>query len=150
MLGLCIILLSISSTLAWNLTNFLFLNDDPCMVRPTLIDINPVEHKYPFVITLDKRSGSCNALFPKICATEKKDIYVKLFHMITNKNEAKQITKYISYDYKCKFDSRTCYSNQNGIIKHVNVNVKIIISTKMVIIGTLTHVFVKIVFTLYC
>ena len=32
------------------------------MVRPTLIDINPVEHKYPFVITLGKRSGSCNAL----------------------------------------------------------------------------------------
>ena len=83
------------------------------MVRPTLIDINPVEHKYPFVITLDKRSGSCNALSPKICVTKKtKGIYIKAFHMITNKNEAKQIAKYISRDCKCNFDNRTCYSNQ--------------------------------------
>ena len=29
----------------------LFLNDEPCMVRPTLIDMNPVELKYsPFII----------------------------------------------------------------------------------------------------
>ena len=71
MFSLCIILLSISSTLACNQTNFRSSNDDPCLVTPTLIDINPVEHKYPFVITLDKRSGSCNALSPKICVTKK-------------------------------------------------------------------------------
>ena len=113
MFSLCIILLSISSTLACNQTNFRSSNDDPCMVTPTLIDMNPVEHKYPFVITLDKRSGSCNALSPKICVTKKtKGIYIKAFHMITNKNEAKQIAKYISRDCKCNFDNRTCYSNQ--------------------------------------
>ena len=46
-----------------------------------------------------------------------KGIYVKAFHMITNKNEAKQIAKYISCDCKCNFDSRTCYSNQKWINK---------------------------------
>ena len=31
------------------------LNDEPCIVRSTLIDLNPVELKnYPFMISLDK------------------------------------------------------------------------------------------------
>ena len=45
-----------------------FLNDEPCMIRPTFIDLNPVELKYyPFMFTLGKYSGSCNILSPKIC-----------------------------------------------------------------------------------
>ena len=34
--------------------------------------------------------------------------------------------------------------NKNGIIKHVNVNVKIIVSAKQIIVGILAHVFVRI------
>ena len=35
-----------------------------CMVRLTLIDLNSVELKYyPFMVSLDKCSGSCNSLF---------------------------------------------------------------------------------------
>ena len=42
-------------------TKCLFLNDEPCMVRPTLIDINPNELKYyRFMISLNKCAGSCN------------------------------------------------------------------------------------------
>ena len=38
------------------------------MVRPTLIDMNPVEIKYySFMISLSKRTGGCNVLFLKIC-----------------------------------------------------------------------------------
>ena len=33
---------------------------------------------------------------------------------------------------------------KNGIIKHVNVNIKIIEIVKKIIVGTLTHVFVRI------
>ena len=41
-----IVLLSFSESLA---TKCLFLNDEPCMVIPTLIYLNPVELKYyPF------------------------------------------------------------------------------------------------------
>ena len=37
------------------------LNNKPCMVRPTLIDLNPFELKYyPFTVILDKCIGSCN------------------------------------------------------------------------------------------
>ena len=35
-------------------TKYLFFNDEPCMVRPTLIDLNPAELiYYPFMISLD-------------------------------------------------------------------------------------------------
>ena len=91
MFSLFIALLSFSSSLAHDQTKCLFLNDEPCMVRPTFIDLNPVECKcYPFMISLNKCTGSCNTLSPKICVPkETKDINVKAFNMITNKNEAR-------------------------------------------------------------
>ena len=78
------VLLSFSESLS---TKCLSLNDEPSMIRPTLIGLNPVEVKYyPFMISLDKCSGSCNVLSPKICVLKKaKDINVKGFNMITNK-----------------------------------------------------------------
>ena len=84
-----IVLLNFSSSLA---TKCLCLNDEPCMVRPSLIDLNPVELKYyPFMISLDKCHGSFIALSPKICVSKKtKEINVKVFNIITNTNEAKQ------------------------------------------------------------
>ena len=60
-----IVLLSFSESLA---TKCLFLNDESCMVRPTPIDLNPVDLKYYSLMTsLDKCSGSCNVLSPKGC-----------------------------------------------------------------------------------
>ena len=61
-----IVLLSFTESLAIKCVS---LNDEPYMVRPTLIDLNHVELKYyPFMTSLDKCSGSCNVLSPKICA----------------------------------------------------------------------------------
>ena len=88
-----------------DLRKCLFLNDEPCMVRPTIINMNPVELKYyPFMISLNKCTGSCKI----------PDSIVQ--HVIQIKN---------------------------GIIKHVNVNVKIIIRVKNFLVGILAHVFVK-------
>ena len=65
MFSLFLVLLIFSSSLA---TKYLFLNDEPCMVRSTLIDMNPIELKYyPFVISIDKYTGSYNVLSPKLC-----------------------------------------------------------------------------------
>ena len=76
------------------------------MVRPTVSDLNPVELKYyPFIISLDKCSGSCDVLSSKICVRkETKDINIKAFNLITNKNEPKAMTEHISRDCKCKFN----------------------------------------------
>ena len=95
-------------------TKCLFLDDEPCMVRPTLIDMNSVELKYyPFIISLNKFTGSCNVLSPKICVPkETKDINVKAFNMMANKNEAKAIAEHIACDCKCKCNSAAQNSNQ--------------------------------------
>ena len=56
-----IVLLGFSISLARDQTKCLLLNDEPGMVRPTLIDMNPVELKYyPFMISLNKCTGSCS------------------------------------------------------------------------------------------
>ena len=60
------------------------------LVRPNLSDLNHVELKYyPFMISLDKCSGSCSLLLPKTCFLKKTvDINAKAFNMIANENEA--------------------------------------------------------------
>ena len=106
-----IVLLS-SLAHAADLTKCLFLNDEPYMVRSTLIDMNPVELKYyPFMFSINKCSGGCNVLSPKICVPkETKYINVKAFNMIKNKDESKAMTEHISCDCKCKFNSTKCNS----------------------------------------
>ena len=81
----------------------MYLNDKPCMVRPTLIDMNPNELKYyPFLISLNKCAGSCNVLSPKMrVPKEIKDINVEVSNKITNKDETKSMTKHFPCDCKC-------------------------------------------------
>ena len=73
MFRLFVVLLSFSNSLARETnvsgpTKCLFLNDEPRMVRPTLIDLNPVELKYyAFMISLNRCTGRCNALSSKFC-----------------------------------------------------------------------------------
>ena len=70
MFSLFIVLLTFNKSLA---TKCLFLNDEPCMVRPALIDMNPAELKYySFMINLNKCTGSCNVLSPKIMCSRRK------------------------------------------------------------------------------
>ena len=64
------------------------------MTRPTLIDLNPVKlNYYPFMVSLDKCSGTCNAaddLSTKMRVQSKtKDVNVKLFNTSARINEAK-------------------------------------------------------------
>ena len=59
-----IVLLSFIESLV---TKHVSLNNKQCMVRPTLIDLNPAEHKYySLMIILGKCNGRCNTLSPKI------------------------------------------------------------------------------------
>ena len=109
-----IVLLSFSEYLTCDPTKCLFLNDGPCMVIPTLIAMNPFELKYyPFVISIDKCTASCNVFSPKVCVPKEITyIYVTAFDVIENKNKAKAMTEHISCDCKCKINSTSCNSNQ--------------------------------------
>ena len=68
-----IALLNFSGSLA---TKCLSLNNEPHMVRSTLIDLNNVElNYYPFMINFDKCNGNFNAvddLYKKICVPRKR------------------------------------------------------------------------------
>ena len=67
-----ITLLTFSGSLAGmvNVSNFkrcTSLNNQPCMARPTLIDLNLDKYNqelryYPFIVSLDRCNGSCNTL----------------------------------------------------------------------------------------
>ena len=43
---------------------------------------------------------------------KKQDINIKVFNIVTNKNEAKTMTKHISCDSRCLFNNTACDSNQ--------------------------------------
>ena len=87
-----LVLLSFCSSLA---TKCVSLNEEPCIARPNLIVLNPVELKYnALMISLDECTGNCNVFSQNICVSkETKDI--KAFNIIINKNEAKTMTKHI-------------------------------------------------------
>ena len=52
-------LLTVGKSLA---TKCVSSSNEPCMVRPILTHLNLVElNYYPFIISLDKCNGSCNA-----------------------------------------------------------------------------------------
>ena len=91
MFSLFIVLLNFISSLACDQRKCLFLIDEPCLVRPTVLDMNLNELKYyPFMISLNKCTGSCNVLFPKICVPkETKNIYIKAFNVILTKMKLK-------------------------------------------------------------
>ena len=78
MFSLFIVLLSFSESLVRlakvsEQTKNLILNDEPCMVRSTLIDMNLVKIKYYlFMISLNKSTGSCKVLSPEICVPKEK------------------------------------------------------------------------------
>ena len=89
-----LVLLSFCSSLA---TKCVSLNKEPCIARPNLIVLNPVELKYnALMISLDECTGNCNVFSQNICVSkETKDINIKAFNIIINKNEAKTMTKHI-------------------------------------------------------
>ena len=79
----------------------LSLNDEPGMVRPNLIDVNPVELKYyPCMISLHNCTGICYVLISKnMCSKRNKrhkfnliwwktkmklEIWKNIFHVIVN------------------------------------------------------------------
>ena len=87
-----------------NFTTCTSLNNQLCITRPTLIDLNSDEYNqglryYSFIINLNRCNGSCNALdkpSSRMCIANKtKDINLNVFNMITKINESKTLMKHI-------------------------------------------------------
>ena len=106
-----IVLLSFSRSVA---TKCESLKNEPCV---TLNNLNPVElNYYPFMISLDKRNGSYNAVFElyaKICVpSETKGVNIKVLNKVTTINEAKTSMKHLLSHCQCKFYSTGCNASQ--------------------------------------
>ena len=105
-----------------------YLNSQPCINRPALIDLNADELSYYLsVVSLDRCDKIYNTLddlCDKIYVPNKTDdVNVKAFNMITRINESKRIIEHISFDCRCKFNSAKYNSKQKWNI-YVNVSVK--------------------------
>ena len=75
---------------------------------------------------------------------EQKYINVKAFNMIAIKNEAKVMTIHISVIVNANSITQHIIQTKNVIIKHLNVNVKTILSVKNIIVGILAQAFARI------
>ena len=78
----------------------------------------------------------------KYVISKTKDINVKAFNIITRINEPKTLIKHISCD--ANIIVQCVIGIKNWIIKHVSVNVKIIVRAKK-IFGILAHALVRII-----
>ena len=103
-----------------NFTTCISLNNQPCITKTTLINLNPDEDDqglqyYPFMDNLDRCNRSCNTFddpSARICVPNKKEIVdINVFNMIKRINESK-ILKHISCDCTCKFDEIRSSSDQ--------------------------------------
>ena len=86
-----------------NHTKCISLNNQKCIIQPTLINLHPNEysrelHYYPFAVKFDRWVGSCNTLNDlsnKVCGPNKtEDLNISVFNMITGINESKRLTKH--------------------------------------------------------
>ena len=105
---------------ASNHTKCMPLSNFKCKTEPTVINLHPNEYSqelnyYPFIVKLDqcvKSWNNLNDLPNELCVPNKTEgLYLKLSNMITGITESKTLKKYISCEYKCRFDARKCNSN---------------------------------------
>ena len=91
------------------------------MTQPNLINLYPNEytqefHYYSCTVKLDRcvrSSKTLNDLSNKVIVPNKIEyLNLSVFNMITGISESKTLTKHISCEYKGKFNSRKCNSNQ--------------------------------------
>ena len=96
-----------------NHTKFASLSNEKWLIHPTLTNLHSNEysqelHYYPFAIKLDRcvrTRNTLNDLPNKVCILNKtEDLNLSVFNMVTGINESKTLTKYISCEYKCKWN----------------------------------------------
>ena len=93
------------------------MNNQPCMVRPTLIVFNPDKLPYyPFIVSLGRCNKSCNTVedpFGRIYVPSKiEDLNLKVFNILKGMNESKSFLKQISCKCSCELERRKCDSKQ--------------------------------------
>ena len=106
------------------------MNNQPCLVRVTLIDVNLDEfHYYSFVISMNRYDGSCSTVedpFGGICVLNRmEDVNLKLFNVIKGINKSKTLAKHISHAIvNLNLMVGNVTGDENGTMVIVSVSVK--------------------------
>ena len=97
--------------------NCVSLNNEKCMVRPKIADINsdnPIF--YPFSVKINKCSGNCNNInnpYAKICVPDTvQDLNVRVFNLIPRTNEMRHMKWHETCKCICRLDKIICNSKQ--------------------------------------
>ena len=98
-------------------TKYISMNNQPCMVRLTLLDSNPDElYYYSFIIGKNRYDASCNTVddtFRRIYFLSKMlDVNLKAFKMIKVINKSRTLSIYIACECRCEFFCRKCSLRQ--------------------------------------
>ena len=89
------------------------MNNQECKIRTNIIDVNNMESTfYPFSISVNKCSGSCNNIndpYAELCVADVvKNINVKVFNLMPRSNETRHIEWHETCKCKCSLDASVC------------------------------------------
>ena len=93
------------------------MNNQEFKVRPKIIDVNNYEPVlYPYSIKVNKCSGHCSNIndpYAKLCIPDIiKNINVKVFNLLSQINETRQIIWHETCKCVCRLPSAVCNSRQ--------------------------------------
>ena len=101
-----------------NSLEYISMNYQHCKARPKIIDVNNNEPVfYPYIIKVNKCSGSCSNIndpYAKLCVPDIiKNINVKVFNLISRINETRhEITWHENCKCICRLTSDVCNSRR--------------------------------------
>ena len=100
-----------------NSLEFVSINNSECKIRTKIIDINNNEPTfYPFSISVNKCSGSCNNIndpYAKLRVPNVvKNINVKVFNLMSRSNQTRHIEWHETCKCKCRLNSSVCNNKQ--------------------------------------
>ena len=93
------------------------IKNEECKVRPQIVNVNSKEPIfYPYSIKTSKCSGSCtniNDPYAKMCVPNVvKNLNVKVFNLISWKNEIRHIKWHETCKCKCRLNKSVCNTKQ--------------------------------------
>ena len=93
------------------------MNNQECKIRTKIIDINYNEPSfYPFSISVNKCSGSCNNIndpYAILCVSDVvKNMNVRVFNLMSRTNDTKHIEWHEICKYKCRLDTSVFNNKQ--------------------------------------
>ena len=100
-----------------NSLNCVSMKNQEGKIRPKLVNVNSDELTfYPYSVKINKCSGSCNNIndpYAKMCIhSVGKNINLKVFNLISRKNETRHTKLHETCKCKCRLDASVCNNKQ--------------------------------------